>query len=86
MAAPRRFEAIQRQVKVGRKHVKRAVKLGSLIGHILHHAAVNAGNSVKVNHRGLVDFNAHQCSTLNHLTTSRKVIGSKNFEAVIGAD
>jgi hypothetical protein len=86
MASPRRFEAIQRQIKIGRKHVERAVKLGSLIGHILHHATVNPGNSVKVNHRGLIDFNAYQCSTLNHLTTSKKVIGSKNFEAVIGTD
>jgi hypothetical protein len=58
VAAPCRFEAIQRQIKIGRKNVKRAVKLSSLIGHISHDAAVSAGKSVKVKHRGLVDFKA----------------------------
>jgi hypothetical protein len=58
MASRRRFEAIQRQIKIGRKDVKRAVKLSSLIVDISHDAGVNAGNSVKVKHRGLVDFNA----------------------------
>src|SRR6202048_778397 len=41
-----------------RKDVKRAVKFGSLIADICHDAEVNAGNSVKMKHRGLVDFNA----------------------------
>jgi hypothetical protein len=58
MASRCRFEAIQRQIKIGRKDVKRAVKLSSLIVDISHDAGVNAGNSVKVKHRGLVDFNA----------------------------
>jgi hypothetical protein len=57
MAAPCRFEAIQRQIQIGRKDVKRAVKLSSLIGHISHDAKVNGGNSIKVKHRRLVDFN-----------------------------
>jgi hypothetical protein len=58
MASRCRFEAIQRQIKIGRKDVKRAVKLSSPIVDISHDAGVNAGNSVKVKHRGLVDFNA----------------------------
>src|ERR1700737_3153920 len=56
VAAPCRFEAIQRQIKIGRKNVKRAVKLSSLIGHISHNAAVSAGKSVNVNNRGRVVF------------------------------
>jgi hypothetical protein len=80
-----RFEAIQRQINIGRKDVKRAVKGGSLIVDISHHADVNARNAVKVKHRGLVDFNAFQGSTLNHQNTSKK-IRIKNFEAAIGVD
>jgi len=57
-AARRRFEAIRRQIKIGRKNVKRAVQFSSALGDILYHADVNAGNSIKMKHRGLVDFNA----------------------------
>jgi hypothetical protein len=58
MAARCRFEAIRRQIKIGREDVKRAVKLSSLIVDISDHTEVNAGNAIKVKHRGLVDFNA----------------------------
>jgi len=58
VAARCRFETIERQIKIGRKDVKRAVKRSSLIVDISNHAAVNARNAVKVKHRGLVDFNA----------------------------
>ena len=75
MAAHCRLEAIQRQIKIGRKDVKRAVKLGSVIVDISHDAAVNARDSVNVKHRGLIDFNALKGSTLNHRNTSKKVIG-----------
>jgi hypothetical protein len=77
MAALWRFEAIQRQIKIRRKDVKRAVKFGSLIADIFHEAEVNAGNSVKVKHRGLVDFNALQGATLNHRTTYKKTLDQK---------
>jgi len=47
--------------------VKRgATKLGSLIVEIHHQAGVDAANAVQVKHRGLIDFNALQGSTLNH--------------------
>ncbi|HMF68533.1 MAG TPA: hypothetical protein VK602_13090 [Phyllobacterium sp.] len=71
MAARCRLEAIQRQTKIGREDVKRAVEFGSLIVDISHHTEVNAGNAVKVKHRGLVDFNALQGSTFHHQSTSR---------------
>ncbi|WP_152620985.1 hypothetical protein [Bradyrhizobium japonicum] len=85
MATPRRLEAIQRQIEIARKHVERAVKLRPLIVHVLHHAAMNAVNFVKVNHRGLVDFNARQCSPLNHRANS-KSHWIKKTNATIGAD
>jgi hypothetical protein len=53
------------------------VKFGSLIADIFHDAKVNAGNSVKMKHRGLVDFNALEGATLNHQTTYKKAFGSK---------
>ena len=49
------------------------MKFGSLIADIFHDAEVNAGNSVKVKHRGLVDFNALQGSTLNHGNIPKKI-------------
>jgi hypothetical protein len=51
------------------------VKFGPLIADIFHEAAVNAGNSVKVEQRGLVDFNPRQGATLNHQTTYKKALG-----------
>ena len=45
---------------------------------------MNAGNSVKMKHRGLVDFNALKGATLNHQTTYKKAFGPKNLEAVTG--
>jgi hypothetical protein len=55
------------------------VKFGSLIADIFHDAKVNAGNSVKMNHRGLVDFNTLEGATLNHQTTYKKAFGSKTW-------
>jgi hypothetical protein len=60
------------------------VKFGSLIADIFYDAEVDAGNSVKMKHRGLVDFNALKGATLNHQTTYKKAFGSKNLEAVTG--
>jgi hypothetical protein len=57
MAALWCFEAINWQIQIRRKDVKRALKFGPLIADVFHDAAVNAGNSVKGEHRGLVDFN-----------------------------
>jgi hypothetical protein len=48
------------------------VKFGSLIADIFHDAEVNAGNSVKMKHHGLIDFNALYGATLNHQTTYKK--------------
>ena len=73
MATPRRLEAIQRQIKIRRKDVKRAVEFGSLIADIFHDVEVNAGNSIKMKHRGLVDFNALEGATLNHQTIQEGV-------------
>jgi hypothetical protein len=42
------------------------MKPGSLIVEVHHHAGVDAANAVNVKHRGLIDFNAPQGSTLNH--------------------
>jgi hypothetical protein len=63
---PRRHTTQQRAVvlkpsgdiKIGRENVKRAVQFSSALADILYHADVNAGNSIKMDHRGLVDFNA----------------------------
>jgi hypothetical protein len=69
VAARCRFETIERQIKIGRKDVKRAAKRSSFIVDISHHAEVNASNAVKVKHRGLVDFNALLRSTFDHQNT-----------------
>jgi hypothetical protein len=42
------------------------MKPRSLIVEIHHQAGVDAANAVKVKHRGLIDFNALQGTTLNH--------------------
>ena len=42
------------------------MKPSSLIVEIHHHTGVDAANAIKVKHRGLIDFNAFQGSTLNH--------------------
>lgn len=52
------------------------MKFGSLIADIFHDAEVNAGNSIKVKHRRVVDFNALQGTTLNHQTAYKKVSAS----------
>jgi hypothetical protein len=59
--------------------------LSSLIVDISHHTEVNAGNAIKVKHRGLVDFNALKGSTFNHQSTSKSP-WINDLEAVIGAD
>jgi len=74
MAARCRFEASQRQIKIGRKNVEGAVKVSSLIVDISHHAVVNAGNAVEMKHRWLIDFNALSGSALNHQNTSKDLI------------
>ncbi|WFU45430.1 hypothetical protein QA640_46280 (plasmid) [Bradyrhizobium sp. CB82] len=56
-AARRRLEAVRRQIKIGRKNVKRAMQFSSPLGDVLYYADVYAGNSIKMKHRGLVDFN-----------------------------
>ena len=48
------------------------MKLGSVIVEIHHHAGVDAANTVKVKHRGLINFNALQGSTLNHENIPKK--------------
>lgn len=60
------------------------MKFGPLIADIFHDAEANARNSVKMKHRGLVDFNALEGATLNHLTTCKKAFGSKQLKAVTG--
>ena len=49
------------------------MKLGSVIVEIHHHAGVDAANTVKVKHRGLINFNALQGSTLYHQNISQKI-------------
>jgi hypothetical protein len=80
MATHCRLEAIQRQINVRGKDVKRAVKLSSLVVEVSHDAGVNAGNSVDVKHRGVVDFNALKGSTLIHQNL-QKSHWSNNVEA-----
>ena len=49
------------------------MKLGSVIVEIHHHAGVDAANTVKVKHRGLINFNALQGSTLIIRTSPEKI-------------
>ena len=42
------------------------MKPGSLIVQIHHHAGMDAANAVKMQHRGLIDFNALKGPTLDH--------------------
>jgi hypothetical protein len=78
MAVLCRFETIEWQIKFEGDHVKRGwMKPGSLIVEIHHHAGVDAANTVKVKHRELINFNALQGSTLNHLNISPKKFWSK---------
>jgi hypothetical protein len=48
------------------------VKLGSVIVEIHHHAGMDATDTGKVKHRGLIDLNALQGSTLYHQNISQK--------------
>jgi hypothetical protein len=50
---------------------------------IHHHAGVDAGNTVKVKHCELINFNALQGSALNHQNTSPKIL-IKTSEAATG--
>jgi hypothetical protein len=50
------------------------MKLSSLIVEVYYPAGVDAANAVKVKHRGLIDFNALQGSTLNHENIPKKLI------------
>ena len=54
------------------------MKLGSVIVEIHHHAGVDAANTVKVKHRGLINFNALQGTTLYHQNISQKKL-DQNF-------
>ena len=67
MAALGRFETVEGQIKFEGGNVKRGgMKPGSLIVQIHHHAGMDAANAVKMQHRGLIDFNALKGSTLDH--------------------
>ena len=48
------------------------MKPGSLIVQIHHHAGMHAANAVKMQHRGLIEFNALKGSTLNHENIPKK--------------
>ena len=73
MAAPGRFETVEGQIKFEGGGVKRGgMKPGSLIVQIHHHAGMDAANAVKMQHRGLIDFNALKGPTLNHENIPKK--------------
>jgi len=81
MAAPGRFEAVEGQIKFESGRVKRGgMKPGSLIVQIHHHAGMDAANAVKMQQRGLIDFNALKGSTLDHENIPKKDLTS---EAVV---
>jgi hypothetical protein len=84
MAVLRRFETVEWQIEFAGNGVKRGwIKPGSLIVEVHYHAGVDAGNTVKVKHCELINFNALQGSTLNHQNTSPKIL-IKTSEAVTG--
>ena len=75
MAAPGRFEAVEGQIKFESGGVKRGgMKPGSLIVQIHHHAGMHAADAVKMQHRGLIDFNALKGPTLDHDNILKKLI------------
>jgi hypothetical protein len=76
MAVLCRFETVEWQIKFEGGKLKRGwMKPGSLIVEILHQTGVDAGNTVKVKHRELINFNALQGSKFNHQN-----ISPKNFD------